>query len=861
MNIKIPHAGIVLLIGPSNSGKSTLLQQWVNAGMLSPSEIISSDAYRTLVSDTDYTDFQHHSKEEADLLYDEYFAISAQAFAVMERVLEARSSLNKCTFVDATHLQSEERQKYISLGKKLHVPVSAIVLDIPLDELLHRDTFRKDPRGSKRIKQQARLLKAEKRFIKKESFTKTYIVTETDQLTLSRQKSTLLLNVEAGLDIIGDIHACFDEFIELLGKLGYEENEEGYYMHPQGRRFVSVGDIMSRGPKSIATMDFFDRHIERGLAYMTDSNHGWKIARWLDGRKVTLHHGDELVEAELNAYEEDYGAEKTKALKARLAKCLLAAPSHYLLVNNGISSAVVTHAGIRDRYIGKQSTRISDFCRYGDVQGQDKSGKPIRNDWFIDHQTSQLIIWGHDPKIHPLKQNNTLNIDQGVVFGGQLTAFRYPEKTIEFVKAYKNYAGIERNPLLEAKAQRFAPPNIGAFLEGFTVETAYFNNVQIGGAHAKAAIDSVSHYALPLEQLVYIPPTMSPTPQTSALADTLEHPSEAFAYYKKHGVQTMIAEKKHMGSRAVLLLFKDALIAKEYVDTETLGIITTRAGRRFFDKETEQKILQQLHTELIEKNYFEQFNTNFVLLDAEILPWNLKAQQLIDQQYAHVAEQALMDRTKLMEKLRDTAQIDVSQWLQEYKGLLENAQRFSTVYQNYCWDVQDASSIQIAPFHVLAHSSETFFHKPHIWHMEMNRLFAKNSTLFIETEFKVITDEASEQEIITWWEEMTAAGHEGIVIKPEIFVTKYNGKLIQPAIKVRGREYLRIIYGMDYLEPSHLTKLKERNPSKKMKHALREFALGLEGIERFVKGESTARIHECVLGTLALESDPVDPRL
>ncbi|MFJ8458399.1 polynucleotide kinase-phosphatase [Lysinibacillus xylanilyticus] len=861
MNITVPHTGIVLLIGPSNSGKSTLLQHWVNVGMLSPSEIISSDSYRTLVADTNYIDFQNYSKEVADLLYDEYFAISAQAFAVMERVLEARCTLNKCTFVDATHLQSEERQKYILLGKKLHVPVSAIVLDVPLEELLRRDTLRQDPRGSKRIKQQARLLKTEKRLIKKEAFTKTYMVKETEELTLSRQESSLHLDVDAGLDVIGDIHACFDEFIELLGKLGYEENKEGYYIHPLGRRFVSVGDIMSRGPKSIETMAFFERHIERGLAYMTDSNHGWKIARWLDGRKVTLHHGDELVEAEFIDYENVYGVEQTKEFKARLAKCLLAAPSHYILMNNGISSAVVTHAGIRDRYIGKQSARIYDFCRYGDVLGQDPSGKPIRNDWFTEHQSSQLIIWGHDPKLRPLKQNNTLNIDQGVVFGGQLTAFRYPEKTIEFVNAYKNYAGIERNPLLEAKAQRFDPPNIGAFLEGFTVETAYFGNVQIGGAHAKAAIDNVSHYALPLEQLVYIPPTMSPTPQTSALGDTLEHPTEAFAYYQKHGVHTMIAEKKHMGSRAVLLLFKDSLIAKEYIDTETLGIMTSRTGRRFFDQETEQKILQQLHCELMEKNYFEQFNTNFVLLDAEILPWNLKAQQLIDQQYAHVAEQALMDRTKLMEKLRDTAHIDVSEWLQEYKGLLENAQRFSTVFQNYCWDVQDTSAIQIAPFHVLAHSSETFFHKPHTWHMEMNRLFAKNSALFIETEFKVITDEASEQEAITWWEEMTAAGHEGIVIKPETFVTNYQGKLLQPAIKVRGREYLRIIYGMDYLQPSNLTKLKERNPNKKMKHALREFALGLEGIERFVKGESTARIHECVLGTLALESDPVDPRL
>ncbi|MEG0258607.1 MAG: polynucleotide kinase-phosphatase [Lysinibacillus sp.] len=861
MNITIPHTGIVLLIGPSNSGKSSLLQRWVDEGFIIPSEIISSDTYRLLVSDTSYIDFQNQTKEESDILYDEYFAISSEAFNVMESVLQARCHLNKLTFVDATHLKSEERQKYITLGKKLHVPVSAVVLDVSVEELIRRDTNRSEPRGSKRIKQQARTLKAEKRFIKKENFAKTYFVTQSDGLTLTRLEDPLLLHVDTGLDIIGDIHGCFDEFMQLLGKLGYTLNEEGYYIHPEGRRFVSVGDIMSRGPKSIETMVFFERHISQGLAYMTDSNHGWKIARWLEGRKVSLHHGDELVEAEFIAYEQNYGKEQAEVLKTRLAKCLLAAPSHYVLVKNGIPTAVITHAGIRDRYIGKQSARIADFCRYGDVLGQDTTGKPIRNDWFTEHQTSQLIIWGHDPKIRPLKQNNTLNIDQGVVFGGQLTAFRYPEKTIQFVEALQNYAGDIQNPLLEAKAQRFESPNIQTFLEGFTVETAHFGKVKVDGAHAKAAIDGVSHHTLPLEQLLYIPPTMSPTPQTSTLADTLEHPAEAFAYYKKHGVQTMIAEKKHMGSRAVLLLFRDASIAKEYIDTETLGFITTRTGRHFFDKETELAIVQQLHTELLDKNYFEQFNTNFVLLDAEILPWNLKAQQLIDQQYAHVAEQALMDRTKLMEKLRQTTHMDVTDWLQEYTLLLDNAQRFSNVYKNYCWDVQDTSTIQIAPFHVLAHSSETFFHKPHTWHMNMNRLFANNSALCIETEFKVISDEASEQEVIAWWEDMTAAGHEGIVIKPETFVTMHRGKIIQPAIKVRGREYLRIIYGMDYLHPSSLRKLKERNPSKKMKHALREFALGMEGIERFVRGESTARIHECVLATLALESDPVDPRL
>ena len=143
----------------------------------------------------------------------------------------------------------------------------------------------------------------------------------------------------------------------------------------------------------------------------------------------------------------------------------------------------------------------------------------------------------------------------------------------------------------------------------------------------------------------------------------------------------------------------------------------------------------------------------------------------------------------------------------------------------------------------------------------MNREFAALSEFFIETEYKVIDDEASEAEVIEWWKQMTEAGHEGIVIKPQTFIAKNKGKLLQPAIKVRGRKYLSIIYGMDYLAPANLTRLKNRNTSKKQKLALREFSLGVEGIRRFVDRESLHRIHECVLGTLALESDPVDPRL
>lgn len=256
------------------------------------------------------------------------------------------------------------------------------------------------------------------------------------------------IDIGNGIDIIGDIHACFEEFMELLKKLGYKENQNGLYIHPDGRKFVSLGDVMSRGPESIKCMLFFLDHVEAGLAYMIDSNHGWKIARWLDGRNVELRHGDELVEKEFYEFEKKNGVQKTKDIKERLKNLLMNAPSHYIFTHKGVDKVVCAHAGIRDDFIGKENKRIKDFCRYGDVAGMDEKGKPIRKDWFLQHQGNLCIVWGHDPKPEPLIVNNTINIDQGLVFGGKLTAYRYPENTFEFVHAIKNYSGkVEDNPL------------------------------------------------------------------------------------------------------------------------------------------------------------------------------------------------------------------------------------------------------------------------------------------------------------------------------------------------------------------------------------------------------------------------------
>lgn len=861
--INLPHSGIVLLVGPSNSGKTTLLNQWIQEQQILESEVVSSDQFRVLVSDVEFISWNGRPKEEADALYDEYQQISKEAFAAMDYIVAKRCRLNKLTFIDATHLREDEREKYVQMAKKYHVPAIAIVLNVSETELLRRDNERAFPREKNRIKQQYQNFKKTLRSIKKEGFRRYYLYgeEELEVLNINRSGNPLLIDVGNGIDFIGDIHGCFDEFIEILGKLGYQENEEGYFVHPEGRRIFSLGDILSRGPRSLETLQFFQKHVAAGLAYMIDSNHGWKIARWLDGKNVKLAHGDENVAAEFEEFEQQFGAEETLRLKDGIKKLLLEAKSHYIIQKNGVNAAVAVHAGIKDHYMGKQSHRISDFCRYGDTDGLDENGKPIRRDWTFAHQSSELILWGHDPKPQPLLVNNTLNIDQGVVFGGSLTAYRYPEKQFVSVKAKQDYANVPDNPLKEWEGKRLSPPNITKFLDGYSVLTETYGEIKIYNDGVLPAVDDLSHHTLPLEEIVYLPPTMSPTPKPSSLEGYLEHPIEAFEYYQRNGVETMVLEKKHMGSRGILLLFKNKDVSKKYIGRETLGIIYTRTGRAFFQKELEEKIVSQLNQDLI--GYFEKYNTDFVLLDAEILPWNLKAKDLILNQYAHVGETALLDRSKLRDSLQKALAQgkDVSNWLQENKTAIGNVHVFNEVYQNYIWETEGLEGIQIAPFHTLAHSNESFFHQPHTWHMEKNKEFSGISRLFLETEYRVVNDEASLEAAIKWWEEMTENSDEGFVVKPESFVARNKGKLLQPAIKVRGRKYLHIIYGMDYLVPENLSRLKQRNAGKKQRNALKEFSLGIEAVNRFVKRESLERYHECVLGILALEAEPIDPRL
>jgi protein phosphatase len=385
---------------------------------------------------------------------------------------------------------------------------------------------------------------------------------------------------------------------------------------------------------------------------------------------------------------------------------------------------------------------------------------------------------------------------------------------------------------------------------------------------AAAALEVISRFALDPRWLIYLPPTMSPS-ETSTQSGWLEHPAEAFAYYRQQGVPHVVCEEKHMGSRAVLVVCRDGASAKRRFgvpEDGPIGVCYTRTGRRFFDDAAvDQALIARVSAALGQAGFWDRFETDWACLDAELLPWSAKAQGLIRGQYAPVAAAGEVALTNALATVEAAAQrgLALEPLLERLRGRKEAIERYAAAYRGYCWDVNGLEGVQLAPFHLLATEGHTHLDRDHLWHMSELARLAEVDQLFLATGHRVVDvlDEASCVEATDWWLEMTRCGGEGMVVKPLDFIMRGSRGMAQPAVKCRGREYLRIIYGPDYTEPQNLERLRRRGLTGKRTLALREFALGVESLERFVRGEPLWRVHQAVFGVLALESEPVDPRL
>ncbi|MBV9450107.1 MAG: polynucleotide kinase-phosphatase [Streptosporangiaceae bacterium] len=833
----IPELSLVVLVGASGSGKSTFA-----AKHFRPTEVISSDFCRGLVSD----DENDQSATKA-------------AFDVLHYITGKRLAAGRLTVVDATNVQSEVRRGLVALAREHDVLPVAVVLDVPDGVCVARNATRPDRDfGAAVVRRQRDQLKRGLKGLQREGFRYVHVLrgeAEVDAATVTRTRLFNDLRHETGpFDVIGDVHGCRAELEALLAGLGYElERDEAgrptSARHPDARRAIFLGDLVDRGPDTPGVLRLVMGMVEAGTALCVMGNHEAKLLRALRGRNVKINHGLAESLAQLDAEPPGFRDAAGQFIDGLL--------SHYVLDGGRL---VVSHAGLIERYHGRTSGRVREFCLYGQTTGEtDEYGLPVRYPWAEEYRGKAMVLYGHTPVPAIEWLNNTLCLDTGCVFGGRLSALNYPERTVVSVSAGAvYYTPAKPFPGVAPTGQR--DPGVLDITDVSgkrVIETGYIGRVSVREAHAAAALEVMSRFAIDPRLLLYLPPTMAPVAAASD-GDVLEHPSAAFSAYRSDGVESVVCEEKHMGSRAVLLVSRPG--------SRFGNGMWTRTGRSFFDAELTQALTSRVRACLEKAELFDSLGTSWLLLDAELMPWNAKAGQLLRDQYAATGAAARAALPVAVRLLEDAAArgIPLQPLLGSTRARSANAARFTQAYLRYCWPTSGLDGVRIAPFQLLATEGAIYHDRPHLWHLDLaDRLVAADPSLFTATRRCVVslTDPGSEGAGVTWWEELTAAGGEGMVVKPAGGLTRGLKGLVQPGLKVRGREYLRIIYGPDYLEPANLARLRNRALGHKRSLALREYALGLEALDRAARGEPLWRVHECVFAVLALESEPVDPRL
>jgi protein phosphatase len=857
MKLTVPELCLVVLIGPSGAGKSTFARQH-----FLPTEVLSSDACRALVSD-DAND------QEA----------TRPAFEVLHFIASKRLAAGRLTVVDATNVQPEARKPLVQLARDHDLLPVAIVLDLPESLCQARNRARPDRDfGEHVIRRQHQQLHRSLRGLRREGFRYIYTLTTPEEVAsavIERQRLWTNRRDERGpFDIIGDVHGCFEELCALLLELGYgvqeQTGEEGRHFSvqpPEGRRAIFLGDLVDRGPNTPDVLRLVMAMVAAGNAFCVPGNHDVKLLRKLQGRNVKIAHGLAESLAQLEVEPPPFREEVVAFLDGLI--------SHYVLDEGKL---VVAHAGMKEPFQGRASARVRDFALFGETTGEtDEFGLPVRYPWAEAYRGKALVAYGHTPVPEPLWLNNTVNLDTGCVFGGHLTALRYPERETVSVPAYSAYhQPIRPFPAAVSPPGSTPQQQHDSLLELADVtgkrfiETGLRGTIVIREEQTIAALEVMSRFAIDPRWLIYLPPTLSPS-ETSQQPGLLEHPAEAFDYYRTQQVEQVVCQEKHMGSRAVVIVCKDEEVARRRFGTADpgLGACYTRTGRRFFtDATLERAFLAHVQAALTAAGFWREFDTDWICLDGEIMPWSAKAQQLIRQQYAAVGaagRAALPPAIAVLEQAlaRD---LDVVALHERYSAREAWVAAYTDAYRRYVWPVNSVTDLRFAPFHLLVTEGAAHTKQTHLWHMEMLARLgqgAGDGSILHPTAYQVVDLRVPEQQAVgtDWWEALTARGGEGMVVKPLDFVARGPRGLIQPAIKCRGREYLRLIYGPEYTAPENLERLRNRGLAAKRSLALREFALGVEALESFVRGEPLRRVHECVFGVLALESEPVDPRL
>ena len=853
-DIEIPDFSLTILVGASGSGKTTFASRNFRGG-----EALSSDAYRVMVRDGD---------DDAGATPD--------AFEAMEAVASLRLRARRPVCIDATNLDPAGRRRWHALADRWHAPRVAIVFDASPALLRERLDARPDRDfDPKVLRSHAEGVRQARAALRKEGWKDMHVVpsAEAGAHRVVRRPLRADMRAERGpFDVVGDVHGCCDELEELLAKLGYAVSWHGEgharraaLSRPSGdaRRLCFVGDLVDRGPRSLDALRIAMAAVAAG-GIVVPGNHDDKFSRWLRKRPVTVNRGLETTVAEMAA--EPGFARDAEAFLSGL-------PSHAWLDGGAL---VLAHAGIEERYVGRASARIRDFCLYGDPSGEDAEGMPVRRDWAASYQGVPAVAYGHVPSAVAEWVNGTVCIDTGCAFGGALSALRWPERELVSVPARRAYAqgGIAppraSGRTGQAEADMAHDPDLADLVADRSVGTALVGKVRLAAPALASALGDLTSHCVDPRWLAFVPPTMSPC-DTSRDPSLMERPAEALSHYRGH-VDRVVLEGKHMGSRAVAVVCRDegtALRRFGVLPAEgPPGSIHTRHGRPFFpDPGIMAAEVDRLRAGLDADGFWDRHGTGWAMLDCEVLPWSAKAGGLVRDTFVPVSANGGASLAAARAAFAAAAARGVGGAGDVAARLAGREARVAAYGASWRAHVaaEPGERVRYAVFHVLAvEGSVPALDRSHAdFHMAEGNRLAEASDTFVGTPFLALdpSDPDAPARADAFWRGIIDAGGEGVVAKPDTPAVLSARGLLQPALKVRGPEYLRIVYGPEYDDPANLPRLRDRNVSPRRARALREFALGMDGLSRFVAGDPLRLVTERVLATLAMGRERDDPRL
>jgi len=495
----VPASSLIVLVGISGSGKSTFA-----AEHFGPHETLSSDFFRGLVS----------NDENAQ-------SATATAFEALRFVAAKRLEQNLLTVIDATNVQASARASMVTLAREHDMLPVAIVLQVPERLAIDRNAGRPGRDfGPHVVKRQNDQLRRSLKGLAREGFRRVHVLDGVDEIAAAEIVREPLLTDRSDehgpFDAIGDVHGCRSELEALLGELGYDITRDGDgravdAQHPEGRRAIFLGDLVDRGPDAPGVLRLAMGMVAAGHALAVPGNHEEKLIRALDGKKTTLTHGLAETLAQL--------AGETQEFRDDVREFARGLVSHLVLDDGKL---VVAHAGLIEKYHGRASGRVRAFSLYGDTTGEsDEYGLPVRLPWANDYRGDAVVLYGHVPTLEVEWVNNTACLDTGAVFGGKLSAMRYPEREVVSVAAEQVW--YEPAKPLGAGSAAAGVPDSGGVLQReagilriddvlgkHIVETATHGRIGVREEHAAGALEVMARWAIDPRWLLYLPPTMSP---------------------------------------------------------------------------------------------------------------------------------------------------------------------------------------------------------------------------------------------------------------------------------------------------------------------------------------------------------------